>query len=96
MIDIHYGDNLPILRSMPDEGFDLIYVDPPFNTGKVQTRQRLRTLRDQEHGDRTGFAGKRYRTVKLGSRSFEDGTFGWARVSSPLPVVGAGYRVIVD
>ncbi len=73
MIDIHYGDNLPILRAMPDEAFDLIYVDPPFNTGKVQTRQRLRTVRDQEHGDRTGFAGKRYRTVKLGSRSFEDG-----------------------
>jgi site-specific DNA-methyltransferase (adenine-specific) len=72
MIDVHYGDNLPILRTMPDASFDLIYVDPPFNTGKVQARTRIRALRDEAGGDRRGFAGRRYRTVKLGTRSFED------------------------
>ena len=41
-LEILQGDNLEILRSMPDEAFQLIYVDPPFNTGK---RQRLRSLR---------------------------------------------------
>ncbi len=71
MIDVHYGDNLPILRSMPDASFDLVYIDPPFNTGKAQTRQRLRTVRDEE-GDRTGFGGRRYRTVKLDRHSFDD------------------------
>ena len=35
MIEIHFGDNLPILRSMPEAAFDLIYIDPPFNTGKA-------------------------------------------------------------
>ncbi len=71
MIHVHFGDNLPILRTMPEASFDLIYIDPPFNTGKAQSRQRLRTVRD-EHGDRTGFGGHRYRTVKLERRSFDD------------------------
>ncbi len=71
MIHVHFGDNLPILRTMPEASFDLIYIDPPFNTGKAQARQRLRTVRD-EHGDRTGFGGHRYRTVKLERRSFDD------------------------
>jgi site-specific DNA-methyltransferase (adenine-specific) len=72
MIDVHYGDNLPILGSMPDASFDLIYIDPPFNTGKVQARTRIRAVRDEQGGDRRGFAGRRYRTISLGTRSFED------------------------
>ncbi|HUT59492.1 MAG TPA: site-specific DNA-methyltransferase [Phycisphaerae bacterium] len=72
MIEIHFGDNLPVLESMDRESFDLIYVDPPFNTGRRQTRTRIRTVHDEDEGDRVGFAGKRYRTVRLGSQSFED------------------------
>ena len=72
MIEVRYGDNLPILREMPAASFDLIYVDPPFNTGKVQARTRIRAVRDEAGGDRRGFAGRRYRTVKLGTRSFDD------------------------
>ncbi len=72
MLDIYFGDNLPILKSMPDEQFDLIYIDPPFNTGKAQTRSQLKTVRDEVNGDRVGFKGKRYRTVKLGTQSFAD------------------------
>jgi site-specific DNA-methyltransferase (adenine-specific) len=51
---------------------DLIYVDPPFNTGKVQSRTRLRTRRDERHGDRIGFQGRRYRTERLGGSGFDD------------------------
>ncbi len=68
---IYFGDNLPILRSLPTASVELIYIDPPFNTGKVQARTQLRTERSAE-GDRTGFAGKRYATVKIGSREYED------------------------
>ena len=56
-ITIHHGDNLPLLRTMEDERFDLIYIDPPFNTGHTQTRTTQRNVRDPE-GDRTGFKGQ--------------------------------------
>lgn len=68
---IHHADNLDVLRSLADGSVDLIYVDPPFNTGKLQRHTRIRTVRDEE-GDRLGFAGNRYRTLKVGSREFHD------------------------
>jgi site-specific DNA-methyltransferase (adenine-specific) len=69
---IIFGDNLEVLSSLPDGCVRLIYVDPPFNTGRRQTRPRLRTVRDDEGGDRRGFQGRQYRTIKLGSSSFSD------------------------
>ncbi len=66
-----FGDNLPVLRQIPDGAVDFIYIDPPFNTGKVQARAQLRTERSED-GDRTGFKGQRYRTTKLGEKSFAD------------------------
>ena len=68
---IYFGDNLPVLQSLPAESVALAYIDPPFNTRKAQTRARLKTVRD-ENGDRTGFKGQRYKTVRLGSQSFGD------------------------
>ncbi|MCB0869510.1 MAG: site-specific DNA-methyltransferase [Solirubrobacterales bacterium] len=55
------GDNLELMEGMEDGSFQLIYADPPFNTGKVQARKSVRTVADEE-GDRTGFGGRRYRT----------------------------------
>ena len=68
---IYFGDNLAVLRDLPDESVSLIYIDPPFNTGKAQTRKSLRTLRAEE-GDRVGFQGRRYTTVKLGEQAYQD------------------------
>ena len=68
---IVFGENLETLRGLPDQTFSLIYIDPPFNTNRRQTRTRLRTVRDRD-GDRTGFGGNRYRTVRLGSTGFDD------------------------
>jgi len=56
---------------MPGEFIDLIYIDPPFNTGKDQTRTAIRALKS-DHGDRIGFQGKRYQTVKVGTKTFRD------------------------
>lgn len=72
MIDIHFGDNLEILRAFPDASFDLVYIDPPFNTGKARTRTLTRTVRDDHHGDRTGFHGRRYRTETVATRGYSD------------------------
>jgi site-specific DNA-methyltransferase (adenine-specific) len=68
---IFFGDNLPILETLPTSSVDLIYIDPPFNTGKMQTRHQISTIRDKE-GDRIGFQGHRYRTVKLDSTGYSD------------------------
>jgi len=69
---IIHSDNLPVLERLEDESVDLIYIDPPFNTGKRQERRRLKTVADAEGGDRTGFLGKRYRTVEIGRSGWED------------------------
>jgi site-specific DNA-methyltransferase (adenine-specific) len=68
---IHHADNLDVLRTIPDGSVDLIYIDPPFNTGKVQARTRIRTVRS-ETGDRKGFGGRRYETKAIGTRAFDD------------------------
>jgi site-specific DNA-methyltransferase (adenine-specific) len=66
------GDNLAVLGGMADGVADLIYIDPPFNTGRRQERRRLRTTADAAGGDRTGFQGKRYRTVEVGRSGWDD------------------------
>lgn len=57
------GDNLAVLRGLPDEAFQLIYIDPPFNTGTRQKRCAV-TVRAARDGQRVGFRGQRYETVR--------------------------------
>ena len=66
------ADNLEALATVADESAALVYIDPPFNTGRTQSRKTLRTSRDEVGGDRTGFQGKRYRTVELGTSGYSD------------------------
>jgi site-specific DNA-methyltransferase (adenine-specific) len=72
MIDIHFGDNLDVMRTFTDASFNLIYIDPPFNTGKAQSRTRIRSVRDDHSGDRTGFKNQRYRSIVIGTQSYSD------------------------
>jgi len=65
------GDNKGILPKLADRSFQLIYVDPPFNTGKTQQRRTLVTRR-AEDGDRRGFQGRSYATVETGRTSYGD------------------------
>ena len=71
MLEIHLGDNLAVMRDFPDRSFDLIYIDPPFNTGKTQSRTQLKTVRDED-GDRVGFQGQRYRSERIGTKAYAD------------------------
>jgi len=65
------ADNLDVLPRIADGSVDLIYIDPPFNTGRTQRRVQLRTVQD-EAGDRTGFGGRRYRSERLTQRAYAD------------------------
>ena len=71
MITVHRGDNLEVLSGFPAASFDFIYIDPPFNTGKAQSRTRTRTRRDAE-GTRSGFGGHRYSDETVSTSSFAD------------------------
>src|SRR4030088_408192 len=66
------ADTLRVLAETPDESIDLIYVDPPFNTGRRQTLASIRSVHDEAQGDRRGFQGRRYRTLHLGTSSYVD------------------------
>ena len=68
---ILHADNLEALVGFGDETFQLIYIDPPFNTGATQTRRTLRTISDVD-GDRVGFGGRRYRTEQVVASSYAD------------------------
>ncbi len=65
------GDNLTVLPGLQSGAFQLIYIDPPFNTGREQTRKTIQTAPD-ENGDRTGFGGRRYKTRLLAESSYRD------------------------
>jgi site-specific DNA-methyltransferase (adenine-specific) len=69
--EIILGENLEVLPSLEDGAFQLIYIDPPFNTGRAQKRKTLQTLPDVD-GDRTGFNGRRYKTRLLAESSYLD------------------------
>ncbi len=66
-----FGDNADVLPKLPDQSFQLIYIDPPFNTGKVQQRLTLQTRRST-NGDRVGFGGRSYATIETGRKSYAD------------------------
>ena len=69
---IHLADNLEALPRLPSAFASLIYVDPPFNTGKVQRRARIKATRSTGDGDRQGFAGNRYDIEKVESGEYAD------------------------
>ncbi len=72
MPKIILADNLKVMPTLEEASVDLIYMDPPFNTGRRVERTRLRVVRDEENGDRKGFAGRRYRSERLGSSAYRD------------------------
>lgn len=86
-------DNLSVLRQMEDASVDLIYIDPPFNTGKRQALQRVQVVADPA-GDRHGFGGRSYRTAPLGMIEYEDRFDDYLGFLSPR--LAEAYRVLAD
>ncbi|MBM7412700.1 site-specific DNA-methyltransferase (adenine-specific) [Clavibacter michiganensis] len=43
-----HAENLEAVRALPDGAFQLIYLDPPFNTGRTQERQNTTVTRTPE------------------------------------------------
>jgi site-specific DNA-methyltransferase (adenine-specific) len=68
---IYFQDNLKVLKRLPGDSIDLIYIDPPFNTGKKQERTRIQ-VKKSIHGDRKGFGGFTYKTSTIVTRGYDD------------------------
>ena len=69
---IIHGDNLIELPKLPSNFATMIYIDPPFGTGKTQKRNRIKAVQSDANGDRVGFGGKNYQTSNIESPSYED------------------------
>ena len=74
MRKIVLSENLRALATLPDAFAQLIYVDPPFNTGRAQTRERIKVVRDdavtarlQQRRD-PGRVGRRTEADVVGAR----------------------------
>jgi len=78
-----HGDNLTVLPKLPDGMFQLVYIDPPFNTGGRRDRRTLRTVSDPTGGDRTGFGGRRYTSRETGRMSYADSFDDYAAFLAP-------------
>jgi site-specific DNA-methyltransferase (adenine-specific) len=90
---VYLGDNLAVLKSIPTESIDLIYIDPPFNTGREQQRSKETTKRN-DLGDRVGFKGQRYETIKSKVLSYDDQFVDyWAFLE---PRLEEAFRVLKD
>ncbi len=68
---VYAADNTDVLAVLPDGAFTMIYLDPPFNTGRAQVRRTLRTVRSAE-GGRVGFRGLTYETLRGKISAYDD------------------------
>ena len=66
------GDNAEVLPTLPAKLASLVYIDPPFNTGTVQHRDRIKVKQAEGPRTRTGFAGRRYEVERVASGSYQD------------------------
>lgn len=89
------GDNLDYIRALPDGSFRLIYLDPPFNTGRAQKRQVITTTRAADGiGSRGGFQGRRYDVIKGLVTQYDDAfTDYWAFLE---PRLEEAWRLLAD
>ncbi len=66
------GDNADVLPTLPHGFARLVYIDPPFNTGRVQRRDRIQVTTTEGAGERTGFGGRSFDVTHVPSASYDD------------------------
>ncbi|MBI3240909.1 MAG: site-specific DNA-methyltransferase [Chloroflexi bacterium] len=91
---IYQEDNLNVLEELHPNSVDLIYIDPPFNTGKSQSRTYIK-VKQTPSGDRVGFKEQRYETINLGTKSYAD-NFGDEFLEFMEPRLQEARRVLSD
>jgi len=90
---LYLGDNLTVLKLIPNSSVQLVYIDPPFNTGREQQRSKVTTKRNNA-GNRIGFKGERYETVKSTVLSYDDQFANYWEFLEPR--IEEAFRVLVN
>lgn len=91
------GKAFDALATVPDASIQLVYIDPPFNTGRTQARRVIRNARDDEAGEavrRSGFGGREYAVVRSALRSYDDSFDNYWEFLEPHLV--EAWRVLAD
>ena len=92
MKKIILGENADVLPTLPEKFARLAYIDPPFNTGRAQKRERIHVRATDGDGARGGFGGRRYEVEKIDSGSYEDAFEDFE--SFLMPRIGAALRCL--
>jgi len=87
------GDCADVLPTLPAKLARLIYIDPPFNTGMVQKRDRIRVTKSAS-GARRGFGGARYAEEKIASSAYGDAFDDY--LAFLIPRIEASLRCLTD
>lgn len=87
------GDAEDTLKRITSESIDLIYIDPPFNTGSKQKLHSLKAVQDEE-STRTGFGGRKYRTTLVSSHWYDDSFDDY--LGFLIPKLKESYRILSD
>jgi site-specific DNA-methyltransferase (adenine-specific) len=90
---VFLANNLEILKKIPSGSVQLVYIDPPFNTGKIQKRESIKTVRS-ESGDRKGFKGQSYESIRESVTSYNDAFTNYWEFLSPR--LEEAWRILND
>jgi site-specific DNA-methyltransferase (adenine-specific) len=66
------ADNLDVLPTLPDGAFTVVYLDPPFNTGRTQQRHTTTAVRSDAAGAMAGFQGRGYQRIRGELKRYDD------------------------
>ena len=92
-LQVLHGDNVVALQRLSSGEVDLIYIDPPFNTGKTQRRRQIRAVQSPD-ASRVGFQGRRYATSVVGTKQYDDCFMDYVAFLEPRLV--DAYRVLAS
>ncbi|QCQ17857.1 site-specific DNA-methyltransferase [Microbacterium sp. RG1] len=72
-VAIHHGDNLAVAKELPSGAFTLVYLDPPFNTGRSRIRAiETATAPAPDAASQPGFRGQEYARLRGDLRAYDD------------------------
>ena len=71
-VTILHGDAVDELPKIKKSSVQLIYIDPPFNTGKEMSYSKIKTTRSKNGEGHAGYQGNKYQREAVSKMSYND------------------------